>query len=73
MYQTGVNGIDKIKNWFECALRNLEKIKQNTDDAVQQRCLAAAEHNRSLLQTWKKQWPADFSKWLNNTLQVLNS
>lgn len=73
VYQTGLNGIDKIKNWFECALYNLEKIKQNTDDVIQQRCLLAAEHNRRLLQTWKKQWPADFSKWFNDAVQVLNS
>lgn len=72
-YQTGLNGIDKIKNWFEYALRNLENIKQNSDDVIRQRCLIAAEHNRALLQAWKKQWPGDFSKWFANALQVLNS
>lgn len=73
VYQTGLIGIDKIKNWFECALRNLESIKQNDEDAVRQRCLAAAAHNRELLQIWKKQWPGDFSKWFDNLVQVLNS
>lgn len=73
VYQTGLNGIDKIKNWFECALSNLDNIKQNSDDFIRQRCSAAADHNRNLLQTWKKQWPEDFLKWFDNTLQVLNS
>lgn len=72
-YQTGLNGIDKIKNWFDYALRNLECIKHNSDDTIRQRCLKAADHNRDLLQTWKKQWPGDFLKWFDNLLQTLNS
>lgn len=72
-YQTGLNGIDKIRNWFKFSLRNLETIKQKDKNTIRQRCLVAAEHNRALLQAWKKQWPEDFSKWLSNTVQVLNS
>lgn len=72
-YQTGPDGIDKIKNWFECALRNLESIKQNDEETIRQRCLVAAAHNRELLKLWKTQWPGDFLKWFDNMLRVINS
>ncbi len=69
-YQTGENGIDKIRDWLKYAVQNLEQAKAYPN--LDARCLQAATHNQQLLLTWKKRWPSEFATWLPDTVNALN-
>lgn len=70
VYQTGQNGVDKIRAWLQFALENLQNVKSHPDLAV--RCQQAATHNQQLLLLWKRRWPSDFAAWLPHTVNALN-
>ena len=70
VFQTGQDGINKIKNWVQAAHHNLERAKSFPE--LTTRCQQAAEHNRNLLKIWKYQWPDDLAAWLPDLVKVLN-
>lgn len=61
-------GNSKIVNYISVSMVNYQRLKQLDPTILAARCKQAALHNQQVLATMKKQWPADFAKWLPDVI-----
>lgn len=62
---------DKMVDFLFEATENVDSLKNQPFEQIQQRCVDAAEHNRSLLALMRYNWPSDFANWWSNLQATL--
>lgn len=63
---------DKLSDWWWRADQNRKRLQSLNFAQLQSRCLAAAKHNRYLLESMRRNWPKDMCEWSANCLQFIH-
>lgn len=67
-YDSRMEANNKMAQFIDCAKVSINTVKQHNWHGIQQRCLAAAQHNQQRLAQMKAEWPHEFASWLDQRI-----